>query len=191
MIKGLSLFALGLSLFTIQAAQAIVPTAAVTFGTDVEILNATTSQTTKIRDAEIDIRDVVATEEFRSAIINHTYGGKKTFVDNGGLTNTQIYNKILAGVEKLNGDNDNEMDLGIKTYYENSNTVGWTSTGSRYINMNTKFLNIYNSNQVARNMTHEWLHKLGFSHAVNYSYSRDFSVPYAVGKIMERLAAKY
>lgn len=189
--KFYSLVVAALSLLAAQASFAAVPTLAVTFDTNVEIFNATSSQVTKIRSAERKIREVVASEEFRLKVLNHTYGGVKKFVDNGGLTNTQIYYKILNGIEKLNGINDNEMDLKIKTYYENSTTVGYTSTSSAYINMNTKFLNEYTSNQVARNMTHEWLHKLDFHHAVSYSTSRDYSVPYGIGKIIENLAANY
>ena len=172
-----------------QTVFASVPTLAVTFDTNIGIYSATSSQILKIRTAERKIRDVVASESFRTKVLNHSYNGVKRFVDNNGLSNSQIYYKILRGIEKLNRIDDNEMDLKIKTYYENSNTVGWTSTGSSYINMNTKFLNQYSSNQVTRNMTHEWLHKLGFSHAVDYSTSRNYSVPYAIGSIMESLAA--
>lgn len=124
-------------------------------------------------------------------MINFTYNGVKKFVDNDGLTNTQIYYKILNGAEKLLPTADNEMDLKIKTYYESSSTVGYTSTSSLYINMNTKFLNNYTVAETAKTMTHEWLHKLGFHHAVSYSTSRDYSVPYGVGRIMKELAAKY
>jgi hypothetical protein len=179
-----------LTAFTSKA-KAQVPGLATTFSSDVAIYNATNTQSSKIRTAERKVRDVISSEEFRSKVINHTYNGRKTFVDNGGLTNTQIYYKILYAAENYATLKDNEMDLNIKTYFENSNTVGFTTTTSKYINMNTKFLNNYTSNQVARNMTHEWLHKVGFRHAVNYSTSRDYSVPYAVGKIVESLAIYY
>ena len=56
--------------------------------------------------------------------------------------------------------------------------------------MNTKYLSTYTPAQVSRNMTHEWLHKIGFGHASSYSVSRDYSVPYGIGNIMERLAEK-
>jgi hypothetical protein len=39
-------------------------------------------------------------------------------------------------------------------------------------------------------MMHEWLHKLGFGHSYYYSTSRNYSVPYGIGKIMMDLAAK-
>ncbi len=170
---------------------ASVPTLALTWDTNVNTVSMTSSQEAKIQRAEEKIKAVVASSTFRSRVLNHTYRGVKKFVDNNGLTNSQIYYKILYAAEKLQPSKNNTMDMGIKTYYENSNTVGWTSTGSTYINMNTKFLNNYTSTNVTRNMMHEWLHKLGFSHAVSYSTSRDYSVPYGIGRIMEELAANY
>jgi hypothetical protein len=173
-----------------QVALATVPTLATTFDTNVVYYSGTSSQKTKMDSAEQRIKNIVRSEEFRTIVLNHSYGGIKRFVDNGGLTNSQIYYKILNGIEGWNGSNDNEMDLRIKTYYENSNTVGYTSTTSSFININTKFLNSYSISETAKTMIHEWLHKLGFKHAVNYSYSRDFSVPYGVGRIVKELATK-
>jgi len=187
-----SKFTLGLLIgFLATQANAVVPTLALTWDTNVRTYSMTSSQEAKIQKAEYKIRKVLASDEFRLKVLNHTYGGVKRFVDNGGLSNSQIYYKMLNGAEKLNGVSDNEMDMWIKTYYSSSNTVGYTSTGSNYVYMNRKFLNSYTSTQVTRNMIHEWLHKLGFKHAVSYSTSRNYSVPYGIGRIMETLAAKY
>lgn len=171
--------------------QANVPTLAETFTTDVYVLNGTSTQRSKIDRAEQKIKDVVRSEEFKNRVINFTYNGVKRFVDNEGLTNTQIYYKILNGAERLLPSKDNEMDLKIKTYYQNSSTVGWTTPSSMYINMNTKFLNQYSSNETAKTMVHEWLHKLGFTHSKYYSTSRNYSVPYGVGRIVMELASRY
>jgi hypothetical protein len=37
---------------------------------------------------------------------------------------------------------------------------------------------------------HEWMHKIGFTHAVTWSKDRDHTVPYAIGYLIEELAAK-
>lgn len=174
-----------------QVSIAAVPTLAMTFDTNVTPIGTTSSQEAKIQAAENKIKDVVGSEEFRTAVLNHTYNGKKTFVDNGGLTNAQIYQKILEGAEKLQPSKNNRMDMSVKLYYQNSSTVGYTTTGSKTINMNTKYFNKYSSSGVSHNMMHEWLHKLGFKHAVNYSTSRNYSVPYAIGNLMGKLAVKY
>jgi len=175
--------------FSAHSVTASVPTLALTWDTNVTPLNTSSSQESKIQSAERKIRDVIGSDTFRTKVLNHTYGGVRRFVDSGGLSNLQIYNKILDAAEKLKPTRNNTMDMSIKMYYENSSTVGFTTTLSSTINMNTKFFNQYNANGVSRNMMHEWLHKLGFKHAVSYSNSRDYSVPYAIGRIMEQLAA--
>lgn len=168
-----------------------VPTDALRFGTNVKTYSMTSSQRAKIQSAERKIIKVIGSEAFRTRILNHKYAGRTSFNNNNGLTNSQIYTKILQAAEKYKLTKNNIMDLNIKSYYQNSNVVGYTTTTSIYINMNTKFLNKYTANQVATNMMHEWLHKLGFGHAVSYSTSRNYSVPYAIGKIMGELAQKY
>ena len=178
-------------LMSAQTVFATVPTLAMTFDTNVTPIGTTSSQEAKIQAAEMKIKDVVGSEEFRSAVLNHTYGGKKTFVDNKGLTNAQIYQKILDGAETLQPKKNNAIDMSVKLYYQNSIVVGYTTTGSKTINMNTKYFNTYTSSGVSHNMMHEWLHKLGFTHAASYSVSRNYSVPYAIGNIMGKLAVKY
>ena len=189
-MKKISLAAIG-TIFLVQTTQATVPTLAETFSTDIYVLNGTSTQRAKIDRADYKIRQVVHSEEFKDRVINHTYNGVKRFVDNGGLTNTQIYYKILKGAEKLLPTEDNEMDLKIKTYYEWTSTVAWTTSSSMYINFNTKYLNSYTANETAKTLMHEWLHKLGFTHASYYTTSRNYSVPYGVGRIIMELAAKY
>lgn len=191
MMKSFLSLVLLTGLFTAQNSSAAVPTLALTFDTNVTTVGMTSSQEAKIQAAERKLRAVVGSEAFRTRVLNHTYNGKKTFVDNKGLTNAQIYQKILEGAETLQPKKNNAMDITVKLYYQNSSTVGYTTTGSKVINMNTKFFNKYTSSEVAHNMMHEWVHKLGFTHAVNYSTKRNYSVPYALGKIMNDLAPKY
>lgn len=189
---GLKFFtAIVLGIVSTQVSLASVPTLAVTFDTNVQAIGMNRSQEDKIQEAEEKIKRVIASEAFKDAVLNFTYAGKKQFNDNRGLTNYQIYMKILDGAEKLSPSRNNQMDLKIRLYYENSNTVGYTSSLSPFINMNTKYFNKYTADSVASNMTHEWLHKIGFGHAVEYSRSRDYTVPYAVGRIIGTLARKY
>lgn len=150
----------------------------------------TSAQEAKIDAAVELVRKVIASEEFRTRILNHTYNGKKTFVDNGGFTNAQIYTKILEGAEKLQPAKNNAMDLEIELYYEATNTIGYTYPSSKRVWMNTKYFNNYKPKNVSSNLVHEWLHKLGFGHATSYSTSRDYSVPYAIGYLVEELAGK-
>jgi hypothetical protein len=161
-----------------------LPNLAYTFDTNIDFISMTLTQEEKFNLAVDLIKRVVATDEFRDRVVNHTYNGVKTYVDNGGYTNEEIYQKLLEGAETLQPAKNNTMDMEVELYYENSTTIGYTNTGTTRIWVNTKYFNTNPIKSVASNLMHEWLHKLGFRHAVNYSISRDYSVPYAVGRIL-------
>ena len=135
------------------------------------------------------IKKVVATEAFRNKVLNHTYNGVKTFVDNGGYTNAQIYTKILEAAETLYPTKNNTMDMEVELYYAATSTVGYTYANVTKIWVNTKYFNTNTTGSVAANLFHEWLHKIGFKHASSYSTSRDYSVPYAIGRMISSIGA--
>lgn len=168
-----------------------VPEEAYHFDASVKFMNFDTDQAKKVETAIDIIKKVIASAEFRTHVLNFTYNGKRTFVDNGGLTNEQIYLKLLKGAEKLLPEENYEMDLELELYYSSKSTVGYTYPNTVRIWMNTKFFNVFTPAQVAGNVFHEWTHKLGFDHASSYSVSRDSSVPYALGYLMRDLGKKY
>jgi hypothetical protein len=137
------------------------------------------------------IKKVVSSNEFRERILSHTYEGKKIFVDNKGLSNEQIYQLILEGSETLIPEKNGRMDVELELYQNTSNTIGYTYPHTSRIWMNSKYFNKYTPVQVADNLFHEWLHKLGFDHAIKYTQRRNYSVPYAIGYLMEELAHKH
>lgn len=166
-----------------------LPTAAYTFGTNIQFINTTSTQQAKFDKAVEMIKKVVATEEFRSRILNFTYNGTKAFVDNGGYTNAQIYQKILEASETLYPTKNNTMDMEVELYYAATSTVGYTYANITKIYVNTKFFDTNSVGGVAANLFHEWLHKIGFAHASSYSVSRDSSVPYAVGRMISSIGS--
>lgn len=161
-----------------------LPIGALTFDVEVQLFNFDSEQQDKMERAIEIIKLVVATEEFRNKILNHSYNGKTTFVDNGGFTNAQIYQKILEGAEALQPTRNNTIDAEIELYYAATNIVGYTYPSSKRIWVNSKYFTTYTAAGVAHNLFHEWMHKLGFNHATTWSESRDYSVPYAVGSII-------
>ncbi len=168
-----------------------VPEEAYHFDASVKFVNFDMDQSKKVEKAIDIIKRVIATAEFRAHVINFTYDGKKNFVDNQGLSNEQIYMKLLKGAENLVPGDDYEMDLELELYYSSKSTVGYTYANTVKIWMNTKFFNTFTPSQVAGNIFHEWTHKLGFEHASSYSISRDSSVPYGLGYLMRDLGKKY
>jgi|GEM_PF-1099485 len=171
--------------------SAEVPPEAALFTANLQYTNFEADDIAKVQKAVEIIKKVVASQEFKDRVIGFTYNGQKTFVDNGGLTNVQIYQKLIDGAETLTPEVDNEMDLELELYYSSRNTVGYTYPNQPRIYMNTKYFYSYNPVQVAGNIYHEWIHKLGFDHASSYSVSRDSSVPYGVGYLLEELGKNY
>ena len=174
-----------------QIASGVAPVQAQTFDINANMSGFERDHEDKIHRAFDLIRRVIASDEFKRRVLGHTYNNKKQYVDNGGDTNAEVYKKILNASEKLTPGNNNTMDLNLESYQENANVIGYTMPNIKTIFMNKKYLSksSFKSNQVAMNLTHEWLHKLGFKHAQKNSASRPHSVPYAVGYIMRDLAA--
>lgn len=168
-----------------------IPTEAMIFEVNAKLTNFDSADEEKVQKAFEIIKKVVGTREFRNRVLNFEYKGKKEFVDNEGKTNEQIYQMLIDGKEELRPELDNEMDLELQLYYASNSTVGYTYPSGLKIYMNTKFFDSYTPAEVARNVFHEWTHKLGFGHASSYSTSRDYSVPYGLGDIIEQLGKQY
>jgi hypothetical protein len=181
---------------TKEVATTITPTStlpaqALSFKANISYMNLTAAQTTKYNKAVAIVKSVVATEAFRTKVLNYTYAGQKQFADNKGRTNAQIYQTILDAAESLKPIKNNTMDLGVKMYTQASSVVGFTNASITYINVNTKFFNTYAANQVAGNLFHEWLHKLGYTHDASATAKRPYTVPYAVGYIVRDLGKNF
>lgn len=168
-----------------------VPHEASLFEADVVLSKFDSADEAKVMKAIDIIKQVIRSQEFKDRVINFTYNGKKQYVDNEGLTNAEIYQKLLDASEDLRPGIDHQMDLELELYYSSRNTVGYTYPSGLKIWMNTKYFDVYSPAEVAGNVFHEWTHKLGFGHDSSYSVSRDSSVPYAIGYIMEELGKKF
>jgi hypothetical protein len=169
-----------------------VPALALSFKTNVSYLAGfDATDTDKYNKAVALVKKVVATEAFRTRVLNFTYNGAKTYVQNNGLTNEEIYQDILDAAESLQPAKNNTLDVGVKLYYEASSVVGYTNGSITYINVNTKFFDTYAINSVAGNLFHEWLHKLGYSHDSAATARRPSSVPYAIGYIIRDIGKSF
>ncbi len=179
-------------LFFISCSHAQAEALEENFEVRTTLIGFSTQQEKKVNAASRLIRKIVRSAEFKDKILNHAWKGKKRFADNGGLTNEQIYQKILKGTERqTNLGPNNTMDLEIELYTDyDSITIGYTYPSIVRIYMNRKYFNKFRPFQVADNMMHEWLHKIGFTHAVKNTPERPFSVPYAVGYIVKKIARR-
>lgn len=169
-----------------------IPALALSFRTNVDYLSGFDSSDEEKYDEAVSIvKKVVATEAFKTKVLNHVYNGTKSYANNNGLSNAQIYQTILDAAEKLTPSKNNTLDVGVKLYYTNNSVVGYTSTSITYINVNTKFFDSYDPNEVAGNLFHEWLHKLGYGHDSTATTRRPYSVPYAIGYMIRDLGKNF
>jgi len=138
------------------------------------------------------VENVINSEEFKTKVISYlSKNGQRTYTNNKGLTNEQVYETIMNGKELLNGDNTlGEMNFDVDRYSRFwSKVIGYTNIGKdNVIHVNGKFYKNYSPAEITGNITHEWLHLMGFVHS---SASDHDSIPYAVGYIMGDLAEKF
>ncbi len=155
----------------------------------IKLVNFQEDEKEKLFEAVRLLKKIIASQGFRERIHSYTYNGKKGFVDNQGLTNEEIYRRILDGAEQIgNTAKNSQMDVELELYHQMTNTIGYTYPHTSRIWINRKYFSRYSPVKVADNLMHEWMHKLGFTHATTWSKDRDHTVPYAVGYLIEELA---
>ncbi len=148
--------------------------------------NFSQSDLEKLHQATVMVQEIVNTTEFKDRVINFVYQNQKTFVQNNGLSNEQIYSLLMSGAKKYpvatpaNHVMDFDLEL-FKPKLFQGNVLGYTSSSTSLISINQKFYRSSAVYEVAMNLVHEWTHKMGFEHDFNYTARRDYSVPYAVG----------
>lgn len=95
----------------------------------------------------------------------------------------------MDGRENLQPNTPHEINFFLKLYNKpRSRVIGWTSPKINTININLRYFRKYDPHEVAGNLAHEWVHKLGFGH--RSAKERD-SVPYAVGYIVREMGERY
>jgi hypothetical protein len=168
-----------------------IPKDAYTFDFNIKTISMSRLKEDKIQNSVDLLKEIFASPEFKQRILVHKFNGQYRFSQNRGYSNFQIYQKILAGVEKLYPYYNNAMDVEVELYTDyNSQVLGYTRPSTKRIWMNTKYFNKHTPAQVASHLTHEWLHKLGFDHEKEKCVNRKYSVPYAVGYIIKDLAER-
>jgi len=163
--------------------------------TEVQTRNFTYNDKLKLYKAIKILETVVNSPEFREEIYQHQYNGKTTFFENKGYSNEEIYQIFMSGAEVLNPVNDKVMNFDLTMYRSKnpfSKVKGYTKPDTNRIWIHSKFyrLESWTPTDVAANMVHEWVHKIGFGHSYYFDSNRPYSVPYAIGGIVSKVAKK-
>ncbi len=133
---------------------------------------------------------MVNSDKFKKRVLEFTFRRKKQFVDNLGLSNQEILDKILSGAE-INSQADNEADLYLFLDKRQRNIIGYTYKGSNNIYTYEWFFKQAEVNEFAGHIAHEWCHNLGFDHDFWKTRKRKYSVPYAIGNIIVEIGEQY
>jgi hypothetical protein len=143
----------------------------------------------KVNEAFMLLERAINSEEFKERVLNFkNFDGERAFASNKGLSNEEIYEHLMEGRETLQPDTPGEINFYLKMYHNPfSKVIGYTTPSSNTINTNWKFFKDFRAHQVASNLAHEWVHKMGFGHE---SAKEHDSVPYAVGYIIGDIAKK-
>jgi len=153
----------------------------------------TAAESQKLQQATALLSRVLGSAEFRQRVLDYSRRAGPGFADNDGLQNAQVLEKLLAASEDFASDPDGEVDLHLEIRdlgWFQRHTVGYTYPNKPLITQNRRFFAQSSAAEVAGNLAHEWVHKLGFGHDKRATAQRPDSVPYAVGRIVEELARK-
>lgn len=159
----------------------------------VYLRNFQKSDAAKIHKAEEILEKVMNSDAFKEAVLAHTFKGERTFHQNNDMSNQEIYDHLMSGAENLMPEADGIMNFDLSLYRSwnpFSKVKGYTKPDTMRIWMNKKFFRkrSWTPIDVAANMAHEWVHKMGFGHDFYNDEERPYSVPYAIGDIVGRLA---
>lgn len=156
--------------------------------------NMSASQSAKLDKALAAAQTVMKSDQLRDKVVNFTYSGQKIFVQNNDLTNEQVYETLMAAAElyptrtEPNGVADIKVKIYYPPWYSVTSAVAFTSTTDAYLNIYDSYFSSASIADLAETLIHEWTHKLGFDHDYDSTARRPYSVPYAVGSMVNTLA---
>lgn len=107
------------------------------------------------------------------------------------MTRQQVHSLIMSGWDKFHQIQDGDIDVDATLFYKRwSSAIGYTYPSTFKTWLNTKFWTGSEKDivsMIAGNIAHEYMHNLGFGHAYDWNSSREFTVPYAIGTIINQI----
>jgi len=152
------------------------------------------NQQKKLDSSIRKFESVMNSGDLKSRILHYKCSLGMRFENNLGLTNQQVFEKIYAGEENYMPGSNRTADLYLvlvkkwKMPFASSQSIGFTLPNQKEIHTYTWWFNRAEDHQYAGYIAHEWAHKIGFDHSFDPTPTRNYSVPYAFGGIVEELA---
>jgi hypothetical protein len=138
----------------------------------------------------------INSDQFKTAILNFRefqftrykclLGKKTKTIQLEKLTNQEVFNKLMKGHSQTG--NNSFMDLKLQLSYEAGGSAIGETNGDDVTTTYKEAFDRMSEAELAAHLTHEWTHTMEFEHS--YSDGCDpgrncFSVPYAIGNIVE------
>lgn len=165
---------------------------ALIFEADIELINFSTQHEKKFAEALRLIKEVISSPEFKKRVLDFKYDNRRQYAQNGGLSNEYVYLKIIEAEEELFPSVNFQMDMEIELWKPRfpTSTIGYTNRDVRRIWIKKSFYENASIQDLAGNIFHEWLHKIGFEHDLRPTARRPYTVPYAIGDLLSELGKK-
>ena len=139
------------------------------------------------------IETVINSDQFKETVLNfpfHFRSGLFGYMKDTYYTNQEIYSMIMNANETHGNVSNGSMDLYLVLKNgSDGNIVGYGNQNEKEIYTYKEIFDLKKPKEIANHITHEWTHKLGFTHAeITSSFgNRNNSVPYAIGNMIEDL----
>ena len=148
----------------------------------------------KARHAVALFAKVFNMPQFKDKVLHFTWDDDLTFADSSGLTNPQVFNKLISGPEIANTGLSYHAHINLRVYGKILPflyPILFTSPDNNLINTKWDFIKSSTLPELAGHYAHEYCHCLGFEHDFDETDRRAFSVPYSIGNIVTMLSKKY
>jgi hypothetical protein len=145
----------------------------------------------KAREAAAAFVRVFNSDAFKNRVLNYEWNGELLFADNEGLTNSKILERLLDGSEIAFEGKNQAADFHLRSYARRwpfGSAIGYADADRGEILTKWRFIKGSSISGLAGHYAHEYCHLLGFGHDFHETSKREYSVPYAIGYIVEELA---
>lgn len=144
---------------------------------DFKVNGAKSGEIQKLKSIIYNTLTILNSKAFKVWMLDYNFGRKH------GKTNKEIYTMLLTGKD-LFGIRDDDVDLHLHIYSNyKSKYRGFTFSNRIDIYLNRKY---FVDEVIAGVICHEYFHNMGFTHSRYWTPWRKYTVPYAVGHIVER-----
>lgn len=165
-----------------------------------------TQYNAKIEKAAAIVAEILGSKELEKFVLEYSF--EKTFCKGfwrwkkcttskyknfhmANSPNQLVLDSIQSGAESLSKERDGEIDLEIEVDHKyRSGVIGYTYPAIPTQYIYKWFIESASVEEIAGNIAHEYMHKLGFEHEFNRAPYRAYSVPYAIGYFVEAQAMK-